>query len=470
MNKMKNHCYGICFFISIAINILLCTGIYMYIGGARWGDMKQEISWQSSLALTWTEKAAAEAEVVAAASCSGHGRAFVDRLTSDGQPVCECFNCYNGSDCSAYNPECAAVATSGDLTFLEPFWIQNAANTAVVISGWHRMTYNYAHGTKMLTELENCIRKLHSIAGNAVTEGRYMVFGVGSAQLLSAAVYALSSGNSSSPSNVLASIPFYWLFKDQTSFFSSKYFEFEGNTNSLQSKNSTNNRDVIEFVTSPNNPDGELKTPVFGGKAIYDQVFYWPHFTPIPEPSDQDIMIFSLSKLTGHAGSRFGWAIIKDRDIYDKMLLYISMSDVGISHDTQLRALKILETTIDEDGKPFFEFAYTKMTERWDRLTSAFSKSTRFSLQDRHPFHCTYFNETRLPTPAFAWVKCEREVDNDCRAVLEAGKITSLSGSRLSATDRYTRVSLTMREDDFELLMIRFTNLISLENGSLQTM
>ncbi|KAJ0669195.1 putative alliinase, EGF-like domain, alliinase domain superfamily [Helianthus annuus] len=78
-------------------------------GGARLGDMKQEISCQSLLVLTWSEKAAAEA--VAAASCSGHGRAFVDHLTSDGQPVYECFNCYNGSDCSLYSRECDAVAT-----------------------------------------------------------------------------------------------------------------------------------------------------------------------------------------------------------------------------------------------------------------------------------------------------------------------------------------------------------------------
>ncbi|KAJ0430614.1 putative alliin lyase [Helianthus annuus] len=125
--------------------------------------MKQEISCQSLLALTWSEKEVAEA--VAAASCSGHGRAFVDHLTSDGQLVCECFNCYNGSDCSLYSRECDAVATSGDFTFAEPFRIQNAANTAVVISGWHRTGYNYADGTKMLIELENCICKLHSIAG-----------------------------------------------------------------------------------------------------------------------------------------------------------------------------------------------------------------------------------------------------------------------------------------------------------------
>ncbi|KAL8205962.1 hypothetical protein R6Q57_009513 [Mikania cordata] len=38
-------------------------------------------------------------------------------------------------------------------------------------------------------------------------------------------------------------------------------------TNSWQSYNSTNNMEVIEFVTSPNNPNGELKKSVNGAKT-----------------------------------------------------------------------------------------------------------------------------------------------------------------------------------------------------------
>ncbi|KAJ0734410.1 putative alliinase, pyridoxal phosphate-dependent transferase, major domain-containing protein [Helianthus annuus] len=49
-------------------------------------------------------------------------------------------------------------------------------------------------------------------------------------------------------------------------FFNSENFQFESDTNSLQSKNSTNNQDVIEFVTSPNNPDGELKKRFLEGR------------------------------------------------------------------------------------------------------------------------------------------------------------------------------------------------------------
>lgn len=66
---------------------------------------------------------------------------------------------------------------------------------------------------------------------------------------------------------------------------------------------------LIEFVNSQNNPDGQLQKAVLPGpnvKYIYDRVDYWPYFTAISTQADEDIMLFSISKLTGHTGSRFG--------------------------------------------------------------------------------------------------------------------------------------------------------------------
>ncbi|CAH1446144.1 unnamed protein product [Lactuca virosa] len=472
MGKTMKYCYGICLLSSIVINILFSINLYLGGGGGalQRGEKKHEIVYRPSL--TWSEKAAADAEAVAAFSCSGHGRAYLDSLISDGHTVCECYTCYGGIDCSEFSPGCSADADSGDPIFLEPFWMQNAEDSAIVVSGWHRMSYSYADYTSMSTmssEVEKYIRKLHSIVGNAITEDRYLVFGIGSSQLLSAAVYALSSQNSSSPSNVVATIPYYPMYEAQTLFFNSEDFEFEGDTTSWKLNNATDKMDVIEFVTSPNNPDGELKTSVLGGKTIYDHAYFWPHFTPIPAPSDHDFMIFTLSKLTGHAGARFGWAVIKDKDVYEKVSRYITVADLGISKDTQLRVLKLLKVAVESDGKQLFKFAYDKMRERWDRLTSVFSKSTRFSIQKRDPLHCNFFNETRLPSPAYAWVKCEREEEDDCRAVLKAGKIIGRSGSTYKAKDRYVRLSLIKSQDDFDLLMLRLTELVSLENGNIES-
>lgn len=96
--------------------------------------------------------------------------------------------------------------------FLEPFWIRNAEGSAVVESGWHRMSYSYhGYGLFVSAELERIIRKLHNVVGNAVTDNRFIIFGTGATQLLAASVHALSQTNSSSssPSRLVTSVPYY---------------------------------------------------------------------------------------------------------------------------------------------------------------------------------------------------------------------------------------------------------------------
>lgn len=98
---------------------------------------------------------------------------------------------------------------SGNPIFLEPFWRQNAASSAIMMAGWHRMGYEFEDGSLISKELDKQIRKLHATVGNAVTEERYIVFGAGSTQLLNAAVHALATDASSPPAKVVASAPYY---------------------------------------------------------------------------------------------------------------------------------------------------------------------------------------------------------------------------------------------------------------------
>eukprot|EP00959_Pyramimonas_sp_CCMP1952_P067650 1412126-Pyramimonas_sp.AAC.1 len=47
-----------------------------------------------------------------------------------------------------------------------------------------------------------------------------------------------------------------------------------------------------------------------------DSAYYWPHYTPVRRaraPTDDSVLAFTLSKLTGHAGTRIGWAVVKVR-------------------------------------------------------------------------------------------------------------------------------------------------------------
>ncbi|KAK9740802.1 hypothetical protein RND81_03G061300 [Saponaria officinalis] len=376
---------------SIIVNIILSGTLIC----SKWTN-------KSASDLSWTKKAAEEAEEVASIPCSGHGLAFLDGVSDDGSPVCECYACFTGYHCSAISRPCLADADSGNPLFLEPFWKKHKENSSVLVSAWHRLGYSYPVEGKMSGELQKYIFKLHELVGNAVTEGRHIVFGTGSTQLLNAAVHSLSSFSPVSPALVLVSIPYYPLYKSQTEYFETTNYKFKGDVSKW--KNKTDGAQMlIEFVTSPNNPDCQLKKKVLQEgpltRAIHDHVYYWPHYTAIPAPCDEDIMIFSISKLTGHAGSRFGWALVKDESVYQKMKQYVSYNTMGVSHDTQLRMLELLKVVVDEGGKKLFEFGYETMKDRWKRLNAIFSTTSRFSLQNIPPQYCTYYQRVRQPSP-----------------------------------------------------------------------
>ncbi|CAA0265364.1 unnamed protein product [Arabidopsis thaliana] len=433
--------------VSIILNLVFTIHI-LYYSSTTWNP-------------TWTNRAAAEAETVASFSCSGHGRAFVDGLgVLDGQkPPCECNNCYIGKDCSVLLKDCPVDANSGDPLFLEPFWMRQAERSAVLVSGWHRMSYIYEDGTYVSRELEKVIRKLHSVVGNAVTDNRFVIFGSGTTQLLAAAVHALSLTNSSvsSPARLLTSIPYYAMYKDQAEFFDSAHLKFEGDASAWkQSGRNDNITQLIEVVTSPNNPDGKLKRAVLDGpnvKTLHDYAYYWPHFSPITHPVDEDLSLFSLSKTTGHAGSRFGWGLVKDKAIYEKMDRFIRLTSMGVSKETQLHVLQLLKVVVGDGGNEIFNFGYGAVKKRWETLNKIFSMSTRFSLQTIKPEYCNYFKKVREFTPSYAWVKCERPEDKNCYEIFRAAKITGRSGNVFGSEERFVRLSLIRSQDDFDQLI-----------------
>ncbi|KAG0480621.1 hypothetical protein HPP92_011479 [Vanilla planifolia] len=419
----------------------------------------------------WFRWAAEEAEAVAAISCSGHGRAYVDGVPSDGRPVCECNTCYAGVDCSVPVPDCPADADSGDPLYLEPYWRRNVAAGAVVVSPWHRMSYQ-ANGNYFISlELERHIRLLHDAVGNAVTRDRSVVFGAGSTQLINSAVHALSldSGSNASsfiPSLVVATPPYYALYKRQTLLLDSSEYRWEGSTANWVNLSAPPGAKFIEFVTSPNNPDGRLKQSVLGSSlVINDHAYYWPLYSAIPAPADEDLMIFTDSKVSGHAGSRFGWALVKDEKVYQKMIQYMQVNTMGASRDTQLRVLKLLKVILAKVGTEgdIFKYGYEMLSERWRMLNNIISSSKRFSLQNLSPQYCTYFQRIRDPSPAYAWLKCEQEEDADCEAVLREAGIISRSGKVFEAEGYYTRLSLLKTQDDFNQLLMKMEALVSKE-------
>jgi len=93
-----------------------------------------------------------------------------------------------------------------------------------------------------------------------------------------------------------------------TKFLDSKRFKWVGDAKKFK-REMKDDESYIELVTSPNNPCGSMNTPVVNsnnGYVVNDLAYYWPHYTPITAPADYPIMLWTLSKITGHAGTRLG--------------------------------------------------------------------------------------------------------------------------------------------------------------------
>lgn len=108
----------------------------------------------------------------------------------------------------------------------ERFWRQMGDRTTITIPGWQSMSY-FSDPTSICWFLEPEFAKevvrLHSIVGNAVTEGRHVVVGTGSSQLILAALYALSNPNAAQPISVVSAVPYYSVNHSLMCYYSCNY-------------------------------------------------------------------------------------------------------------------------------------------------------------------------------------------------------------------------------------------------------
>ncbi|KAL7098433.1 hypothetical protein ACP275_09G018000 [Erythranthe tilingii] len=358
----------------------------------------------------------------------------------------------------------------GDPTMYERYWQQMGEKTTVVIPGWKFISY-FSDVNNLCWFLEpefaSAVTRLHKLVGNAVTEDRYMVVGTGSTQLFQAVLYAVSPLNASEPISVVSAAPFYSSYPLITEFLKSGLYKWAGDARKFKK-----DKPYIELVTSPNNPDGLSREAVVNrdqGILIHDLAYYWPQYTPISSPpADHDIMLFTVSKSTGHAGTRLGWALVKDREIAKKMTEFIVLSTIGVSKESQLRAAKILQVMSDthenesnfNEGEPFFDHSYDLMAMRWQQLRDAVKKNPLFSLPEFSHGKCAFSGRTFASQPAFAWLKCEGETD-DCEGFLREHKILTRSGKHFGESSKYVRISILPRDEVFDQFTERLSSITS---------
>lgn len=355
----------------------------------------------------------------------------------------------------------------GDPTMYEKYWQQMGDKITVVISGWQYISY-FSDVRNLCWFLEpefaNAVIRLHQVVGNAVTEDRYIVVGTGSSQLYQAVLYALSPTDTSEPISVVSAAPFYMSYPLMTDYLKSGLYKWDGDAYKFKSNNS-----YIELVTSPNNPDGSTRQAVVKrekGILIHDLAYYWPQYTPISFPADYDIMLFTVSKSTGHAGTRIGWALVKDEEIAKKMTKFIEINTIGVSKDSQVRAAKILHAVSDGyehvgngvESEKFFEYGYSLMVNRWKELRAAVNESGLFSLPEFASGICSFSRRVFEPQPAFAWLKCEGEIE-DCESFLRGHKILTRGGKHFGVSPKYVRISMLDRHEKFSIFTKRLSKI-----------
>ncbi|XP_047961973.1 tryptophan aminotransferase-related protein 2-like [Salvia hispanica] len=195
----------------------------------------------------------------------------------------------------------------GDPTMYEAYWKSISDDFKITVSASQCLSYftnSKSFCWFMLPKLGQEIKNLHNYVGNAVVEGRHIVVGNGSSQLIQAALYALAEPlDPPSHINVVSAAPFYSCYPQIADYVRSGLFKWGGDAHAYVDHDE---QPYIEMVTSPNNPDGELRGSVVNkanGMLVHDLAYYWPQYTAITKPADHDIMLFTALKCTGHAGS-----------------------------------------------------------------------------------------------------------------------------------------------------------------------
>jgi len=207
--------------------------------------------------------------------------------------------------------------------------------TQMSFSNQFRIHYQSFRGigntTQLTCAISESIKDLHTAVGNVNFENHELIVGVGGHQLIQAALYALSP-NRAKTTSVYAAPPFWSKFPRMINGYSPTNQFVPDYDEAMDIV--ANGGDIIDLITSPSNSGNLLANeqqliPVPSSKQIWDLVYYWPscyaNKTAIT-PMAEDIMIFSLSKLCGYSGHRFGWMWMKDPVAAERVKEYLSIT------------------------------------------------------------------------------------------------------------------------------------------------
>ena len=372
------------------------------------------------------------------------------------EALCECMQCFNPADnCSTTLDDCVIGDGAGNpKMYQEVIWSAISPNASANSPPWLYSPYAACMPhCEMLTSapekslkgiqkaLLASILALHDSVGNIDTKDKTIVYAHGATELIMAAQWAHAQLSPNKMATVFAQKPYYPGYPTPSTVL--QELTFSSSLNLTQSDN------IIEMLAYPNNPDGQMRAPVYNtSRVIHDMVYYWPHLIPESKGAmlDFDVMWFSMSKLSGHAGSRFGYAFVRDPVFAAKMQEFIAATSLHVSVDSTFRAIEILNY-ITETGPYYFQVLKGVFEQRWTALEKVLSGSNRFTQLSR-------------PNTFYPWIRCDLEADVDCTAVFASVGVRVAPGDAYGATSRFVRLEMVQYSQVFSMMLERIEKLV----------
>ena len=477
--------------------------------------------------------------VTATLVCSGHGIRFHDddELCDDAsvredeilscskeRDRCRCFQCYEGASCSTLTKQCAIDTRVAELTLTRPWWDRRSPYHArrggltttrhMKYLGNSRLFLASKRGelddknesassppqprNPVSEHLNHAIRSLHRAVGNVRNEHEYnLVIGSGGVQMLNAAMFAMhkkierreEEDDKDEEDDAAETSAYYYAKKPYYSHFRVFAAAHRGTMKWLDDEDSARqheNNDLVEIVTSPNNPDGRRCSAPFvvarKDLLIHDHVYHWPSILDPDHDQlevSEELMVFSLAKLTGHAASRIGWALVKDPQVAKDMATFIWIQSTHAAVEAQFGAIRILRTVIaslgkqnddddemssiqspaqnEEDEKNFFTFTRRELMRRWAAVEIVLNDGDASPLVIESVGH---------RGGLCLWFRCHRRhhVMNtsarSCASEFRDVGIIAETGESFGAGSDHARVCISSDRSTFALILHRLRRLI----------
>lgn len=287
-----------------------------------------------------------------------------------------------------------------DMSFGNPGFLQDYWKDKLFSVYNHDLSY----ANKGQDFLKKKIVDIHNEHMNANTTDKYIVIGNGASQMLQAIIAMLDLP-------VSAKVPYF-----------NRFPRFTRNVGQVWTDDDEDSS--VRICTIPNNPDGSHNSYWGFQETIFDLSYNWFQYHGYKSKEyDEDIMVFSLSKATGHASTRIGWALFKDHELAKKVEDWIEHNTSGVSYEAQMHAYKILNSQqIAYFRDSVFKYGRKVLNKRWA------------DIRERY-FDFEILNDDGM----FLW----------CRSKIKPKGIKFINGSEFGVSDDYFRINIGVSDEIF---------------------